>query len=212
MIVGIPTMLAHSGVKACIDVLEQHYDNSIIIVNNSKLTYKFSLPEQVVFINIADHLGKPLSVGASWNYVMRRYYAESEWMFVNDDFIFHSLDDFYKLLRYAARNDDHDLILTKAGFACFIIRKSAIAKIGYFDENFFPAYYEDCDYMYRAKLAGAKLSQFDDFNFTHCGSATIKNNPNYNPNVFPFPFCIKYYEKKWGGDKGHEVFETPFNL
>ena len=96
-------------------------------------------------------------------------------------------------------------------FSCFMLKKETIDKIGYFDEKFYPAYFEDNDYHYRINLAGLKAIKTTRSVYFHFGSQTIKNdskirvisNRNYIKNQ-------KFFEKKWGGLPGHETYKTPF--
>lgn len=98
-------------------------------------------------------------------------------------------------------------------FSCFMIKESTINKVGYFDENFWPAYFEDNDYHYRMKLKGIRAVKDNQALYYHYGSCTVKenegigkvNNENYLINK-------EYYIKKWGGEPGNETFETPFNV
>ncbi|MDD5670267.1 MAG: glycosyltransferase family 2 protein, partial [Candidatus Omnitrophica bacterium] len=41
--------------------------------------------------------------------------------------------------------------------ACWLMRRGVIKKIGFFDEQFFPCKYEDCDYCLRATRAGFQV-------------------------------------------------------
>ena len=43
------------------------------------------------------------------------------------------------------------------GYSSFAISLSAVTSIGPMDENFWPAYCEDCDYWYRSQLAGCRI-------------------------------------------------------
>lgn len=212
MIIGIPTMNVHRGVEKCLSTLPQECE--ICIINNGTGAFKYYLLEPfrnatVIQSNIQN---RQLGVAGAWNTIIRLYPSAYEWIFLNDDFMFCSQEDYRKFIAFSNTHFNADIITTKAGFACFILRPSAISKIGYFDENFYPAYYEDCDYMYRAKLCGASVVECPDINYVHHGSTTIKNDPKYDPNTFPFPFCREYYIAKWGGDKGHEIFTKPFNI
>jgi hypothetical protein len=46
----------------------------------------------------------------------------------------------------------------------------------------------------------------------HEPSQTIKSNPFLNHvNGITFPIYARYYNEKWGGEPGHETFDTPFN-
>lgn len=97
-------------------------------------------------------------------------------------------------------------------FACFMVRPTIKFRIGQFDENFSPAYFEDNDYHYRINLAG--LHAFNDVSapYYHYGSQTQNANSNM-PVVPPFAFQLNqsYYIGKWGGQPGSETFMHPYN-
>jgi GT2 family glycosyltransferase len=86
-----------------------------------------------------------------------------------------------------------------------------IGKVGYLDENFYPAYYDDNDYRYRCKLAGVKMANFPT-KYVHETSHTINNNAHYKRrNSTTFQSLANYYFAKWGGMPGREEYKTPFN-
>lgn len=58
-------------------------------------------------------------------------------------------------------------------FSCFMIRKSLYDKIGHFDDSYYPAYVEDCDYHVRIHKAGLK-AYCVDLPFYHAGAQTVK--------------------------------------
>lgn len=97
-------------------------------------------------------------------------------------------------------------------FACFMVRPTIMKRIGPFDENFSPAYFEDNDYHYRINLAG--LCAFNDVSapYYHYGSQT-QNASDVLPVVPPFAFELNrsYYVSKWGGVPGEEKFTHPYN-
>jgi GT2 family glycosyltransferase len=97
-------------------------------------------------------------------------------------------------------------------FACFMVRPTIASRVGFFDENFYPAYFEDNDYHYRISLAG--LNAFNDVSspFYHYGSQTQNANADI-PVVPPFAFELNrtYYIGKWGGAPGEEIFTHPYN-
>lgn len=97
-------------------------------------------------------------------------------------------------------------------FCCFMIRPDTIDKIGWFDENFRPAYFEDNDYHYRVKLSGYKSLRLYNSPIVHIGSVT-QNMDGRDTVCVPEQFRQNrlYYELKWGGWPGSERFTTPFN-
>jgi len=104
--------------------------------------------------------------------------------------------------------------LTEApDFSCFMLNNQTIREIGYFDENFWPAYFEDNDYHYRMKIAGLKALKDSQSLYYHFGSQTIKNSPNVQKISNEYYLQNKaYYVKKWGGEPGNETYQTPFNV
>lgn len=94
-------------------------------------------------------------------------------------------------------------------FSGFMINKECWDKVGEFDENFSPAYYEDNDYHYRINLLGLKAIVLPTSMFYHYGSRT-------NAEAFDKPFIDssgnhRYYVQKWGGSPGRETYKTSFN-
>lgn len=98
-------------------------------------------------------------------------------------------------------------------FSCFMINKRTIDEVGWFDENFRPAYFEDNDYHYRIHLGGFKTANMAFAPMYHVGSQTQHNSMNKAPVVTGpmFDANRQYYRSKWGGTPGEEKFKTPFN-
>lgn len=97
-------------------------------------------------------------------------------------------------------------------FSCFMIRPDDfVARFGWFDTNFSPAYFEDNDMAYRMRLQGGKAFARTDAGFFHKGSVTqnwdggqVVTGPMFRANR-------RYYVQKWGGEPGMEKYVTPFN-
>ncbi len=91
-------------------------------------------------------------------------------------------------------------------FSCFMLKKETIDKIGYFDPQFYPAYFEDNDYHHRLKIAGLKAYKTNQAVYYHFGSRTIKQGGAIKE-VSNAGYAINrdYYESKWGGLPGHET-------
>ena len=86
--------------------------------------------------------------------------------------------------------------------AAFAVRKSALAEIGYLDEGFYPAYFEETDLCYRARQAGYKVLYVPQAVAIHHESSTTgKNTPRhyhfYHRNRLRF--VLKHYsdEQLW---------------
>lgn len=97
-------------------------------------------------------------------------------------------------------------------FSCWMIRpREFVVKVGWADERFSPAYFEDNDLHYRMKLAGVASPCLPDARMHHDGSVT--QNWNGTQVVTPTMFNHNrfYYMQKWGGPPGQETFVHPFN-
>ena len=107
------------------------------------------------------------------------------------------------------------------GAACMAVGQGAIEAIGYFDQNFWPAYFEDADYFRRLELSGIPTLWDERILLEHNRSQTVRAD-----------FLLKrlhdertrrneqYYIRKWGGLRGwggpdappgQELFAHPFN-
>lgn len=96
-----------------------------------------------------------------------------------------------------------------ADFACFMINKVCWQVVGRFDENFHPAYFEDNDYHRRILMANFSARIVPQAPYYHYGSQTQKS-----ANVVQseqFEKNKHYYQKKWGGAPGAEIYANPFN-
>jgi hypothetical protein len=99
-------------------------------------------------------------------------------------------------------------------FSCFMITPKTYERIGSFDENFQPAYFEDNDYHRRIVLSGYKAISTSLAPYYHYGSQTQNKFIDQDmPVVPPIAFQLNhlYYVNKWGGDVGNEGFTHPYN-
>lgn len=142
----------------------------------------------------------------------------------NDDIVF-GPGDIHTMASEAAANPErfmvycagyhtgYDQPVESHSFSCFAWNRIAMDVIGCFDENFFPAYHEDCDYSWRRRLAGLPDGIIcPDTQVVHAGSATIKRDPvRSEENHLTFSRNAAYYQHKWGGDVNHEVHRHPFD-
>ena len=92
-----------------------------------------------------------------------------------------------------------------------VLTSLLLDRVGYFDENFFPGYFEDNDYRYRIKLTNTKITSIPLTN-EHQTSSTLRSSTLFQQkNNFTFQENYNYYIKKWGGPPNEETYVTPFN-
>lgn len=90
-----------------------------------------------------------------------------------------------------------------------LYKKSVFEKVGYIDVNFFPAYFEDDDYVRRMMLSNIKDGTINRFYF-HFWSRTIHQGSGGSDNKF-FENNRNFMLAKWGGLTHHWEYEKPFN-
>jgi len=94
-----------------------------------------------------------------------------------------------------------------------IFKREIFDILGYIDVNFYPAYFEDNDFVRRALLEGTiqERSKFlQGTRYFHFWSRTIKQETGGSTHIF-FKNNRAYYIKKWGGEPGAERYALPFN-
>ena len=158
-------------------------------------------PEKIVLIDnggqyAANHpdvevlyQGANLGVAASWNKLLRA----GVWIISNDDVTF-GRDTFTEM---AAALESGELFVNAGGWALFGQRPELAERIGFYDERFFPAYYEDTDYLVRMTEAGISVrSDVLSEPLQHVQWASAESVPQVNG------ICQKSYAtfvEKWGG-------------
>jgi len=98
---------------------------------------------------------------------------------------------------------------TGHGWHLIAFNRRVFETIGMFDENFYPAYFEDVDFgrrIYLSQMNGkwenVWINAISQGNALHVRSEMVSA---------PATPLLKYYEEKWGGGKENEKFMTPFN-
>lgn len=178
----------------------------IIIIDNGDQDLRHIISKDFDNVSIYIH-SYNMGVAASWNLGMLDLIDKVSGVFIlNDD------------IRWTPNIKDLESFLDSAGEAivkssnhwCNVFIPSKVySKIGLFDENFFPAYFEDNDYTYRADLLGIPIKKDKFLNPTvYRNSSTIAKDPSINKN---FGQLKQYYIEKWGGEPGQEKYTFPEN-
>ena len=90
-----------------------------------------------------------------------------------------------------------------------LYKRSVFEKVGYIDVNFYPAYFEDNDYVQRISKTNLKTATINSKYF-HFWSRTIHQGSGGSTGKF-FGLNQAYYIEKWGGVPHHETYDLPFN-
>lgn len=206
---GVPILSRGDLLLRMISGIDFPVDKLCIVQNGTDDTVNASIKEICTSKNpminkiYVDRPFRNLGVAPSWNMIMKSFPECDYWLIVNNDTIFYPGD----LQKYhEAWKANQDAIILDAngninsGFGGFIITPSIISKIGLFDENLWPMYHEDIDYLERIKRANIKKIIIDSTKYDESQhSQTIKSNDSYRrSNHQTQTMSGQYMNEKWG--------------
>jgi hypothetical protein len=195
-VLGIPIVNGVHWLKRLIDSIDYPVKELFIVNNNGRdqitdeLNQLVNIPHPFVEKIRVCHLPSNLGVSGAWNLIIKSYLMSPYWIICNNDVAF--TPGFLKEMVDKSTNNDveiawppsvnHDYTQNGLGsFECFLIKDSVVQKCGLFDENLYPAYCEDCDYLVKIKSNNIK-SEFVYSSFYHgetesyeTGSQTLKS-------------------------------------
>jgi len=151
-------------------------------------------------------VGANLGVATSWNVLLTNIFNSGcdYALILNDDIVFDkSLEEISEFVEA----NPAPLYGSKYHMFCAFLLHRNLFDYMKFDPMFYPAYWEDTDYLRRVKLAGILYLQ-DDFFFPRIfrKSASIARLPNLDL-AYKNEFL---YTMKWGGTRDHEQWNTPY--
>lgn len=210
-LIGIPVISNIHFIEECLASID--YDQVDVALVNNSINEHFvnQINALAVKYNVTVvQQPKNIGVAAAWNVLMRAMdrCGYLKLLISNSDVTYPA-----GVLKQAFETDledDGSITCVDRSFCSFIVTPQTIEAIGYFDENFYPAYFEDNDFGHRIKLAGKRIQKLG-LKFEHRDSTTIKNDRIFAVgNSVTFPMNQAYYQRKWGGGPGREKSKNPF--
>lgn len=211
--IGIPILNRVDLLERCIAAID--YPADIFIVNNNTVDAQFDLQLEDLArrwrLTVLPQ-SRNLGISASFNLLLRTAFDRGhDSLFIGANDVFLNPGSLSAAIEFPKSDDVAIYCLHALNF--FFTNRSAVEAVGWWDENFYPAYEEDIDYVYRCRLAGKRLVDVPSAGGEHVGSATIHSNPDYLAQnyVTHCQFNRDYYLRKWGGHGGEERFQSPFD-
>jgi GT2 family glycosyltransferase len=205
LVVAIPTVnRADLLNEALAKYFEDFKDTHIAICDNGNQDI-LTREENFMIYRPQENLG----VAKSWNMLMD--YSEkigaTHVLMLNDDIYLGKNENDLNML---IKNDlDADFINSFHNWCSYILRVDMWNKAGKFDEEFFPAYFEDNSFDYKMTLLGAKKSWTSFLDpIVYRNSMTIAKDPTLNQK---FMQNKQMYVQMWGGLPTQEKYLTKFN-
>lgn len=158
------------------------------------------------------YAGYNLGISASWNLIIKKYLIENEHAFVSQDDVMFKDGALKKAAEYYQQNKDADYT-GFFGYGFFAVSRKCIREVGFFDENFYPAYSEDADYNRRLNLTpGLKIRNCPvpvvHGDEVHPNGCTTKTVPGGRKKIH---MSTTRMLNKWGGYPPNAQFSHPFN-
>lgn len=188
------------------DLLEEsirsidHPVGNLLIIDNSG---EYQLPKglyegKVQVLNMPANMG----VAGSWNLGIKCFPHAPYWVFMSNDnhWLPGGLAEMEKL------SDPSKLVMSNVAWNAFSLGSEIVKSIGLFDENYYPAYYEDTDYMERLRIAGMQDQiVWSTAAVQQIGVATtVKSNADFfERNIFTNESNHKYWQQKISGNYAH---------
>jgi hypothetical protein len=156
----------------------------------------------------------PLTASQSLNYmqVIAKEWESPFYFFMHNDAEAEpgTVEGLYQMARAKTENGDKWGVIFTYYDTLAAYNTAAFAEVGPWDQNL-PQYFTDNCMYRRMRLAGYELAE-SHLPVKHVGSQTIHSDPLRElVNSITFPIYLNYYQAKWGGPPGHEIFTVPFN-
>lgn len=198
----IPVLNRYDLLQRCLMSIDYPINHLLIIDNgasNNPIETDVAISD---YVELTTYLPMPanLGVSASWNLGIKSFPHEDRWFFASNDVEFGpgALETLSK-----ARTDEITLSGQFPFWQVFALGYEAVRRLGLFDEGFYPAYFEDNDYIRRARRFNVPIRPLDLF-LSHDNSSTIRSSSLYterNDNTFRNN-QIYYADKELNGDYG----------
>lgn len=207
-------------IRRLVSSIDYPVENLVVIDNNGRgeLTEELDRlakePHQYIEKIHVVHMPTNIGVAGAWNLIIKCFMNAPYWIIMNDDVAFGPglLSEFNSS---ATQNPSAGLIHAFEGdyntgsWDLFLIRDFIIQQYGLFDENLYPAYCEDNDYLLRfihspiQKIMNLSGQYYHgdggkDEYYTH-GSQTQKTDPTLQEKLqLSNQLNIEYLTEKWG--------------
>lgn len=209
--IGIPTINRADLLQETLEKYSKDFPNTpIYVVDNGGQSFDISnFGDNIHFFYNNPNAG----VATSWNQLCDAIFEGiplvekcQHALILNDDIYLGKTEEEVK--KFIIENNI-TLATTTGTWCAFLLNNLVFSKVGPFDKNIFPAYFEDNDYAYRLQLSGYPHTAHEFLNpEIYRNSQTIAKDPSLNNS---FEKNKQYYIQKWGGEPYKETFLTPFN-
>jgi GT2 family glycosyltransferase len=230
-VIGTAIVNTPYWLERLIDSIDYPVENFVVFNNNGRgqiteeLDEIISRPHNFIKNKHVTHMPSNIGCSGAWNLIIKSYMRAPYWIITNHD-VSYSPGFLEEMVRLA---EDPEVGMVHGGegdfkdgsWDLFLIKDWVIESHGLFDENLYPAYGEDVDYIMRLKhhpikripTVGKVYYHGETTNYYETGEQTKKGEPGLaeklnNVNLINF----EYLTEKWGPQwRQTWPFKHPYN-
>ena len=209
-VIGVPIVNGVKWLKRLIDSIDYPVNDLFIVDNNGRGELEKELDQLKLikhkFIKNIKVCHLPSNIGCSgaWNLIIKCYLMQPYWVIANHDVAF--TPGLLEELVQKSNNQEVGFIKPKTfQYDLFLIKESTIQECGLFDENYYPAYMEDCDYHMRLLNKNIKIDYIEtshihgDGDYESSGSQTLRTDDSLAEKLYYSHDTNSWYmSEKWG--------------
>ena len=169
----VPVLNRYDLLQRMLDTVDMKIAHLVLIDNGDGITeMRFpKLVQNVHYIPLPGNLG----VAGSWNLGIKVLPHHDRWFFGSNDIMLGQGD----LAELAdAATDELTITEARPHFQLFAVGEEVVREVGLFDENCYPAYFEDTDYLARVKKFGYRVTSLP-LGVEHDNSSTLRANQSF---------------------------------
>lgn len=189
----IPVLNRFDLLEECISSIDCEVEHLLIVDNSGQYSMPPDLYKgKVTVLNMPANLG----VAGSWNLGIKSFPFAPYWVIASNDIKYAS----GQLQKLADKSSPDVVVKTSESWSAFSIGSNIVKKVGLFDENYHPAYYEDTDYESRMIRLGLGDSlQSKNINVIAYGASTTMHHSEelFNRNIFTNESNYQYWQNKF---------------
>jgi GT2 family glycosyltransferase len=150
----IPVLNRYDLLDQCLASIDFPVRDLLIVDNGDGLAdvRKPDMVERLRLFQMPTNFG----VAASWNLGIKAFHNDDVFFFASNDMVFEP-EAVERLGR--AERDAVTLCDQFPHFHTFAVGVDVVARVGLFDESYFPAYCEDIDFLWRCERAGVEVKR-----------------------------------------------------
>ena len=168
----VPVLNRYDLLQRMLSTIDYPIRHLFIIDNGDGPSEVLQIPDWVREITYSP-MPSNLGVAASWNLGIKSLPHSNRWFFSSSD-MYYEKGALEKLS--SALTTELTLSDIPPYFQTFVIGEEVIEKVGLFDEIFYPAYFEDNDFLRRLDEAGVPVNKIS-IPIGHDNSSTIRSDP-----------------------------------